>query len=79
MGDISNVNKAGINGITNVIPLWNLSNFWKMLNIPLINCAVSLTLSKSENCVMLNKTKRDAVADTRLTAKNISDILSVNV
>ena len=50
-----------------------------MLNIPLINCAVSLTLSKSENCVMLNKTKRDAVADTRLTAKNISDILSVNV
>ena len=50
-----------------------------MLNIPLINYAGSLTLSKSENCVMLNKRKRDAVFDTRLTAKNISDILSVDV
>ena len=79
MGDINNVNKADINGITNVIPLWNLSNFWRMLNIPLINYAGSLTLSKSENCVMLNKRKRDAVFDTRLTAKNISDILSVDV
>ena len=50
-----------------------------MLNIPLINYAGSLTLSKSENCVMLNKRKRDAVFDTRLAAKNISDILSVDV
>ena len=29
------------------VPLKHLSNFWKILNIPLINCEVSLTLNWS--------------------------------
>ena len=33
-------NKVGKNETEVVIPLKNLSNFWKSLNIPLINCEV---------------------------------------
>ena len=35
-----------------VVPLKYLSNFWKTLDIPLINCDVSLILTWSENCVL---------------------------
>ena len=34
-----------------VIPLKHLSNFWRSLNIPLINCEVELVLTLSKNCV----------------------------
>ena len=36
----------------------HLSNFWKTLDIPLINCEVSLALSWSENCVITSLDKR---------------------
>ena len=32
-----------------VVPLKHLSNFWRSLNMPLINCEVYLTLTWSEN------------------------------
>ena len=35
-----------------VVPLKYLSNFWRPLDIPLINCEVSLILTWSENCVL---------------------------
>ena len=35
-----------------VVPLEHLSSFWRSLDIPLINCEVSLTLTWSENCVL---------------------------
>ena len=34
------------------VPLKHLSNFWKTLDIPLINSEVSLALSWSGNCVI---------------------------
>ena len=34
-----------------VVPLKYLSNFWRTLDIPLINCEVSLTLTWSKDCV----------------------------
>ena len=40
------------------MPLKNLSNFWKALDIPLINCEVSLALSWSANCVITSLEKR---------------------
>ena len=45
-----------------VVPLKYLSNFWRSLNIPLINCKVSLTLTWSENCVLTNITTKTAAA-----------------
>ena len=32
-------------------PLKHLSNFWRNLDMPLINCQVSLTLTSSANCL----------------------------
>ena len=53
------------NGVTNknltkndvkvVVPLKHLSNFWRHLNIPLINCEVELILTWFKNCVVTNK------------------------
>ena len=35
-----------------VVPLKYLSNFWRSLDMPLINCESSLTLTWSKNCVL---------------------------
>ena len=42
-----------------VIPLKHLSNFWRVLNIPLINCEIELILICSKICVLANMTTRD--------------------
>ena len=46
-----------------VAPLKYLSNFWRTLGVPLINCEVSLTLTLSENCVITSKATREADPD----------------
>ena len=51
------------NDVKIVIPLKHLSNFWRNLNIPLINCAVELILTWFKNCVLINKSTRDADYD----------------
>ena len=45
------------------MPLKNLSNFWRILNIPLINCEVELILTRSKNCVLVDMTERDGEGD----------------
>ena len=40
-----------------------MGNFWRTLDIPLINCEVSLTLTWSENCVITRKATREADPD----------------
>ena len=40
------------------------SNFWRILNIPLINCDINLILTWSENCLLTqSKATRDADPD----------------
>ena len=53
-------NKVGKNETEVVIPLKHLSNFWKSLNIPLINCEVELILTWSKNCILADMTTKDA-------------------
>ena len=56
---------AGIDTIRDVevdVPLKYLSNFWRTLDMLLINCEISLILSWSENCILTSKRTRDAVA-----------------
>ena len=48
------------NDVKIVVPLKYLSNFWRSLNIPLINCEVELILTWFKNCVLINKSTRDA-------------------
>ena len=42
------------------MPLKHLSNYWRALDMPLINCEINLILTWSENCVLTNKATRDA-------------------
>ena len=48
------------NNVKIVVPLKHLSNFWRSLNIPLINCEVELILTWFKNCVLTDKSTRDA-------------------
>ena len=56
-------NKVGKNKTEVVIPLKHLSNFWRRLNIPLINCEAELILTWSKNCVLADMTTRHAEGD----------------
>ena len=49
-------NKVGTQETENVIPLKYLSNFWRGLDILLINCEVELILTWSKNCVLADMT-----------------------
>ena len=42
------------------IPLKYLDNFWRSLDIPLINCEITLILSWYEKCVLVGKALRNA-------------------
>ena len=50
------------------VPLKYLSNFWRTLEMPLINCEVNLILTWSKNCVITNSTGEGkfAITETRL-------------
>ena len=50
IGDIEN-NRTK-NGVKIAVPLKYLSNFWRSLEMPLINCKVELSLKWIENCVL---------------------------
>ena len=41
-------------------PLKHLSNFWRSLDMPLINCEIELILTWSENCVLIDMAIRTA-------------------
>ena len=50
------------------MPLKHLSNFWKTLEMPLINCEVNLILTWSRDCVIINSAgaEKFAMTETKL-------------
>ena len=66
--------KTGNNETKNVeimVPLKHLSNFWRTLEMPLINCEINLLLTWSASCVMVstdvaNQNATFAITDTKL-------------
>ena len=52
--DNNNGNIAGRVDVEIMVPLKYLSNFWRTLEMPLINCEVELILTWSENCVIIS-------------------------
>ena len=48
------------NDVKVVVPLKHLSNFWRHLDIPLINCEVELILTWFKNCVLIDNSTREA-------------------
>ena len=51
-------NKVGKNETEVVVLLKHLSNFWRTLNIQLINCEIELILIWSKNCALADMTVR---------------------
>ena len=50
---IGSLSLAGTkNNVKVVVPLRYLSNLWRSLEIPLINCKIELSLSWYENCIL---------------------------
>ena len=66
--------RTGDDGTRNVeimVPLKCLSNFWRTLEMPLINCEVNLILTWSSTCVLIatnipNQNATFAITDTKL-------------
>ena len=48
------------NDVKVVVPLKYLSNFWRSLDIPLINCEAELILTWFKNCVLIEKSTGEA-------------------
>ena len=48
------------NDVKIVVPLKHLSNFWRHLDILLINCEVELILTWLKHCLLINKSAREA-------------------
>ena len=51
-----------------MVPLKYLSNFWRTLEMPLINCEVNLNLTWSSTCVITNSNGAATfeITDTKL-------------
>ena len=51
-----------------MVPLKYLSNFWRTLEMSLINCEVKLNLTWSSTCVITNSTgaRTFAIIDTKI-------------
>ena len=54
-------NNDSLTDVKVVILLKHLSNFWRALNIPLINCEVESILNWSNNCVLADMTVNTGV------------------
>ena len=61
-------NNANVKDVEIMVPLKYLSNFWRTLEMPLINCEVNLILTWSSTCVITNSNGagRFAITDTKL-------------
>ena len=63
-----------------MVPLKYVSNFWRTLEMPLINCEINLILIWCDKCVLSNDTKATAFAitDTKLDVPVVTLSTQVN-
>ena len=54
-----------------MVPLKYLSNFWRTLEMPLINCEIELILSWSENCVIIYTDVANQAPTSTITETNL--------
>ena len=59
-----------------MVPLKDLSNFWRYLEMPFINCGINLILTWSANCVIItdvaNQGATFAVTETKLNVAEVT-------
>ena len=73
------VNKNGTQEVELAIPLKYLGNFWRVLNIPLISCEVSLELKWDKNCVITSLEQRDIGRGNRDNAPTGATLLHLKL
>ena len=61
----------GTKNVEIIVPLKYLSNFWRTLEMPFINCEINLLLTWSASCVIVstadaNRNATFAITDTKL-------------
>ena len=54
-----------------MVPLKYLSNFWRTLEMPLINCEVNLILAWSTNCVIIDTDVAGQILISTVTETNL--------
>ena len=60
-------NNGRKNGVKIAVPLKYLSDFWRLLEIPLINCKVEISLKWIENCMLTtDNTAHFKITDAKL-------------
>ena len=64
-------NDGEINGVKIMVPLKYLSNFWRTLEMPLINCEIELILDWSANCVIISTNNANQVPTFTITETNL--------
>ena len=69
--DNNNGNIAGRADVEIMVPLKYLSNFWRTLEMPLINCEVELILIWSAGCVIIYTNVADQVPTFTITETNL--------
>ena len=64
-------NDGEINGVEIMVPLKYLSNFWRTLQMPLINCEIELIFDWSANCVIIYTDVNNQVPTFTITETNL--------
>ena len=64
-------NNDGIINVEIMVPLKYLSNFWRTLEMPLINCEIELILDWSANCVIISTNNANQVPTFTITETNL--------
>ena len=65
----SQTGNGGTKNLEIMVPLKYFSNFWRTLEMPLINCEINLILTWSENCVIVSTAQTDLVKKPEFDAK----------
>ena len=64
-------NNRRINNVEIMVPLKYLSNFWRTLEMPLINCEVNLILTWSADCVIIYTDVANQIPTFAITETNL--------
>ena len=64
-------NDVKIENVEIMVPLGYLSNFWRTLEMPLINCKVELILTWSRNCVIISTNSINQIPTFTITETNL--------
>ena len=64
-------NNGAIENVAKMVPLNYLSNFWRTLDMPLINCEIELILNWSRNCVIISTNIANQIPTFTITETNL--------